>query len=190
VTSDSGDKSNACTNQAAGSDKALCARRPSKTLICREQSRSRCSSVATGGGHGGTCPLTPVGPGHGNCRNPMRKKLRWVWGVPDHLGQTSYAEIRILVTKYISKLDEIQNTNHITCHVFNCVFQILVFQLVDNSANKHAEQRRPTFFSCFTSGSCTLAEYRPPVPPLTSKSWLRHCRNGDYSAASLACSAG
>jgi len=96
----------------------------------------------------------------------MRKKLRWVWGVPDHLGQTSYAEIRILVTKYISKLDEIQNTNYITCHVFNCLFQILVFQLVDNSANKHAEQRRPTFFSCFTSGSCTLAEYRPPVPPL------------------------
>jgi len=38
---------------------------------------------------------------------------------------------------------------------FNYVFQILVFQLLDNSANKHAEQS--TFFSCFTSGSCSLA---------------------------------
>jgi len=30
----------------------------------------------------------------------------------------------------------------ITCHVFNYVFQILVFQLLDNSANKHAEQTK------------------------------------------------
>jgi len=73
----------------------------------------------------------------------------------NNLGQTNYAEIcrPILVTKYISKLNKIQ----ITCHVFNYVFQILAFQLLDNSANKHAEQ--PRFFSCFTSGSCTSAKY-------------------------------
>jgi len=32
-----------------------------------------------------------------------------------------------------------------------------VFQLLDNSANKHAKQ--PMFFSCFTSGSRSLAKY-------------------------------
>ena len=32
-----------------------------------------------------------------------------------------------------------------------------VFQLLDNSANKHTEQ--PKFFSCFTSGLCSLAKY-------------------------------
>ena len=41
--------------------------------------------------------------------------------------------------------------------VFNYVFQIFVFQLLDNSANKHAEL--PRFFSCFTSGSGSLAKY-------------------------------
>jgi len=45
----------------------------------------------------------------------------------------------------------------LSCHVFNCIFQILVIQLLDNSVNKHAEQSR--FFPCFTSGSCTLAKY-------------------------------
>ena len=40
--------------------------------------------------------------------------------------------------KYISKLNKIQ----ITCHVFNYVFQILVFLLHNNSANKHTEQPR------------------------------------------------
>ena len=87
------------------------------------------------------------------------KKLRLVKeGVPDHLGQTNYAEICILVTKYISKLNKIQSRGlQITCHVFNYVFQILVFQLLDKSAKKHAEERR--FFSCFISGSCTLAKY-------------------------------
>jgi len=77
-----------------------------------------------------------------------------VKGVPVYLGQTNYAKICILVTKYITNLNEIQ---HSACHVFNYVFQILVFQLLDNSANKHAEQ--PRFFSCFTSGSCTLSKY-------------------------------
>jgi len=71
-------------------------------------------------------------------------------GVQDQLGQTNYAEIRILVTIYISKLNKIQ----ITCHALY-VFQILVRELF--CANKHAEQ--PGFFSCFTSGSCTLAKY-------------------------------
>jgi len=32
--------------------------------------------------------------------------------LPDHLGQTNFAEIHILVTKYISELNKIQNTNH------------------------------------------------------------------------------
>jgi len=99
-------------------------------------------------------PPNPSRAGSWELPKSDEKKLRWVWGVPGHLGQRSYAEIRILVTKYISKLDEIQNTNYITCHVFNCVFQILVFQLVDNSANKHAEQR--TFFSCFTIAARAL----------------------------------
>jgi len=46
---------------------------------------------------------------------------------------------------------------YFTCHVFNYAFQILVFQLLDNSANKHAEE--PRFFSCCTSGSCSLAKF-------------------------------
>jgi len=79
----------------------------------------------------------------------------------------------------------------ITCHVFNYVFQILAFQLLDNSANKHAEQHR--VFSCCSSGSFTLPKYTKlcmvwqttirnmlwahniPCAPI-SKSWLRHCR--------------
>ena len=39
----------------------------------------------------------------------------------------------------------------------NYIFQILIFPLLDNSAHKHAEQ--PRFFSCFISGSYTLAKY-------------------------------
>ena len=35
-----------------------------------------------------------------------------MWGVPSHLGQTNYAEICILVTKYISKLNKIQIRLH------------------------------------------------------------------------------
>ena len=35
------------------------------------------------------------------------------WGVLDHLGQTKFAEICILVTKYISKLNSIQITFHV-----------------------------------------------------------------------------
>jgi len=93
--------------------------------------------------HGGTCPPpTPVRAGHGNCRSPKRKngggveKYRIVLAKQN----TNYAEICILVTKYISKL--YKNTIQITCHVFNYIFQILVFQLLDNSANRHAEQPR------------------------------------------------
>ena len=67
----------------------------------------------------------------------------------------------ILVTKYISKLNKIQNTNCMQC--LNHVFQMLVFQLHDNSPNKHAEQ--PRFF---------LMLYPRPIVPPTSKSWLRH----------------
>jgi len=71
-----------------------------------------------------------------------KEKKNWRRGRGrDHLGQTNYAEIYILVTKYFSKLKKYKI--QITCHVFNYVFQVLVFQLVDNSANKHAEQ--PTF---------------------------------------------
>jgi len=40
-----------------------------------------------------------------------RKKLEVGRGVPDHLAQANYAEICILTTKYISKLNKIQNTN-------------------------------------------------------------------------------
>jgi len=66
----------------------------------------------------------------------IREQIRGRVGVLDHLGQTNYGEIGISVTKYISKLNKIQ----ITCHVFNYVFQIVVFQLLDNSAKEHAEQ--------------------------------------------------
>ena len=78
----------------------------------------------------------------GGTRSSWPNKLRW----------NMYFSYRIhFVNKWIKY--EIQ----ITCPVFNYVFQILVFQLLDNSANKHAEQ--PRFFSCFTSGSCSLAKY-------------------------------
>jgi len=105
---------------------------------------------------GGTCPQ-PQSAWVMGIAEIRGKKLEVGGWVPDHLGETNYAEICILVTKYISKLDKIQNT--ITCqwcHVFNCVFQILVFQFLDNSANKHVEQ--PRFLSFFTSGSCSLAK--------------------------------
>ena len=73
-----------CSNPGLGQDIGTCNPKP-------------VSSVAAGAwGH---VPPTPVWSGHGNCRNPRRKKWRWV-GVPDHLGQTNYAEICILVTKY------------------------------------------------------------------------------------------
>jgi len=39
--------------------------------------------------------------------------------IPDHLGQTNYAEMCILVTKYISRLNKI--SLQITFHVFNYV---------------------------------------------------------------------
>jgi len=81
------------------------------------------------------------------------KKLEVGGEVSDHLGQTNYVHMCIIVTIYISNLKKKQ----ITCHLFNYIFQKLVFPLLDNSANKHAEQ--PRFFSCFTSGSCTLAKY-------------------------------
>ena len=104
------------------------------------------SSIAMGG----TCP--PPEPQSGRVMRIAEKsdKNGGGCGVQDQLGQTNYAEIRILVTIYISKLNKIQ----ITCHAL-CVFQILVRELF--CANKHAEQ--PGFFSCFTSGSCTLAKY-------------------------------
>jgi len=105
--------------------------------------------------HGGTCPPpNPSGRVIGIAEIREEKNGGEV-GVPGHLGQTDYSELCILVTnaKYISKLNKIQ----ITCHEFNYVFEIFVFPLLENSANKHAEQ--PRFFSCFTSGSCTLAKY-------------------------------
>ena len=42
------------------------------------------------------------------------EKIGGGMGVPDHLGQTDYAKMCILVTKYISKLNEIQNTNYMS----------------------------------------------------------------------------
>ena len=78
---------------------------------------------------------------------PKFEEKQWRWGYQS--GQTNYAEICILVTKYISKLNKykIQITS----------LYLITFQLPDNSANKHAQQ--PRFFSWFTSGSCTLAKY-------------------------------
>jgi len=73
---------------------------------------------------GGRAP-TPVRPGHGNCRNPRRKNGGGE--VPDYLGQTNYAKICTLVTKYISKLNKIQNTNYMPCislHISNTCISI------------------------------------------------------------------
>jgi len=82
-------------------------------------------------------------------------------GRPDHLGQTNYTEICIVIAKkYISK---VVNKIQITCHVYvNYVFQILVFQLLDNSANRHAEKSR--FFSCFTAAVHAVWLKTPSVP--------------------------
>jgi len=70
-------------------------------------------------------------------------ELLYTGYLPDQLGQTNYAEI--LVTKYISKPNKIRTT----CRVVSYVFQRLVIQLLDNSANKHAEQ--PRFFHALTA---------------------------------------
>jgi len=47
----------------------------------------------------------------------IRGEKNWRWGgeVPNHLDQTNYAEMCILVTKYISKLNKIPNTNYMPC---------------------------------------------------------------------------
>jgi len=49
----------------------------------------------------------------------IAEKIGGAWGVPGHLGQTNYAEIRILVTKYkiayTSKPNKIKNTNYMPC---------------------------------------------------------------------------
>jgi len=82
----------------------------------------------------------------------------------------------------------------ITCHVslFNYVFQILAFQLLDNSANKHAEQHRVShavaaahsiylniqncaWFGRQLSVIIMLWAHNIPCARI-SKSWLRHCR--------------
>jgi len=50
--------------------------------------------------------------------------------VPDHLGQTNYSELCILVfknTKYISKLNRIQNTNYMPCMYLVTYFKYLYF---------------------------------------------------------------
>ena len=112
------------------------------------------SSVATGG-HGGTCLTTPVRPGRGNCRNSTRKKLEVGWRYRIILSEQITLKCVFLLPNTFRNW--IKYKRRITCHVFKYVFQILVFQLLDNSANKHTEQ--PSFFSCFTSGSCTLAKY-------------------------------
>ena len=70
-------------------------------------------SVATGS-IGGTYPPTPVRPGHGNLPKSEEKKME-VGRVPGRLGQTNYAQICILVTKYILKMNKIQNTNYMPC---------------------------------------------------------------------------
>jgi len=45
-------------------------------------------------GIGASAPPTPVRSGHGNYRNPRRKKLEVLWReVTDHLGQTDFTEI-------------------------------------------------------------------------------------------------
>ena len=99
------------------------------------------SSVATVGGGMGARPPSPSRARSWELLKSEEKKIGGGVGVPDHLGQTDFAEICVLVMKYISKLNKIQNTNF-TCHVFNYIFQMLVFKLLDNSANKHAEQPR------------------------------------------------
>ena len=93
------------------------------------------------GGNSGHVPLTPVRPGHGNCRNPRTKKLEMGWGRVYRIILVKQVTLKYVfqLQKYISKL----NKKQITCHVFSYVFQILVFQLHDNFANKHAEQ--PSF---------------------------------------------
>jgi len=115
----------------------------------------------------GTClPLSPAGSWE--LRKSEEKKTGG--GLGGGTGSCwPNAEICIIVTKYISKL-WIKYKLQITRHVFNYVFQILVFQLLDNSANKHAEQ--PRFFSCFTSGPCTLAKYKK-----LCMVWQRNIRN-------------
>jgi len=98
------------------------------------------------------------------------KKLKLVKeGVPDHLGQTNYAEICILVTKYISKLNKIQSRGlQITCHVFNYVFQILVFQLLDKSAKTNTQNNvggvRPRTLHQELCPCTPLGDFRPQTP--------------------------
>jgi len=56
--------------------------------------------------------------------------------VSDHLGQTNYAEIRMLVTKYISKLNKTQK-KQITGRIFNYVFKIPPDPLCPTYATAH-----------------------------------------------------
>ena len=69
------------------------------------------------GGMGGTCPLPQSQTGRvmGIAEIRGEKKIGGGVGVPDQLGQIYDAKICILVTKYISKLNKVQNTNYIPC---------------------------------------------------------------------------
>jgi len=58
------------------------------------------SSIATGAWGWGAGAPNPSPAGIWELPKSQEKKLDIEWGVLDHLGQTNYAEIRILVTKY------------------------------------------------------------------------------------------
>ena len=108
----------------------------------------KCSSVAMGGGMRGTCPPNPNPAGSWELPKSEEKK-NW-----RRCGQYQIILIKPVWNMYFSYKIHFRNS---TCHVRKHVFQILVFQLLHNSASKQAEQ--PWFFSYFTSSSCSLAKY-------------------------------
>jgi len=110
------------------------------------------SSVATGEWVS-MCPQvpTPVRPGHGNCRNPRRKKWR-VWGYRIILAKE--LTLKYLVTKDISKLNQIQ----IMCQIL--IFNYLTTLQTNTQNNLGAHALLLNTQSCAWFGSCSQGSFR------------------------------
>jgi len=104
------------------------------------------SSVATGEAWG----HVPPQPQSGRVMAIRGEKIGGGVGVPDHLGQTNYAEICILVTKYISKLNKIntKNTNYMPCiylHILNTCISIRPHNSVIKQNTQNGAGARPPY---------------------------------------------
>ena len=119
------------------------------------------SSVATGEWDS-MCPPSPNPSPAGSWKSPKseEKKMEGM-GVSDHLGQRTYVEICILVTKNISKLNQIQ----IMCQIL--IFNYLTTLQTNTQNNLGFSDALPAAHalllntqSCAWFGSCSQGSFR------------------------------